>query len=656
MSHHPLTPGAVRDLVNGAASGGFTPTLQVINVKQYAAGVNSTERFRLILSDGTHYVQAMLATQINNLVHDGSIVENSIITVKEFLTNLVHNKTVAILLGLDIMQHSGGRIGNPVDIETDKSGGMQGHGSQQPQAAPAQPMYANNQSNMPRQPKMEPQPTPQQSSYNNNPYGGSPAASNPYGTSNRYSQNRFNNSSSSAPIVSSNNSRNSPYTHISQLNMYQNKWTIKARVTSKSPVKTWSNARGDGSLFSAELLDSSGMDIRATFFKEAVDKFNPLLEVDRVFSFSGGRLKVANAQWNTCKSQYEITFDQNAEIHLVGEDASIQHNMFDFKKIADLENVEPNTTIDLLCIVKNVGAVSTVISKKTGQELFKSDMTVVDDSGAEVNMTIWGEGAKTAQQKFMNTPVVAFKNLRVSDFGGRSLSVNQGGAIVHNPPIPQTNTLKNWWQNEGGNARVKSLSSIGGTGRQVTFQERKVISSVKDEQMGYGEKPDWVTFKATFSFVKKDREGGPWYTACANPNDPCKNRCKVSFTTSGDYHCERCNTTRKECVRRFIFSASVLDDSSNTWLSIFDEQAKTLLGGEISADQMNDQCFGENYDTDAFESYFAKVLYTDWIITAKVKNEVYGDDARVKLTAYQMTELDYVKESQDMLDEIMKFQ
>ena len=39
---------------------------------------------------------------------------------------------------------------------------------------------------------------------------------------------------------------------------FQNKWTIKARVTHKSDIRRWSNARGEGHLFSFDLVDESG--------------------------------------------------------------------------------------------------------------------------------------------------------------------------------------------------------------------------------------------------------------------------------------------------------------------------------------------------------------------------------------------------------------
>lgn len=62
------------------------------------------------------------------------------------------------------------------------------------------------------------------------------------------------------------------------LSPYQNKWVIKVRVTSKSPVRHWSNARGEGKLFSMDLTDESG-EIRATAFKEQCDKFYDMIEV-----------------------------------------------------------------------------------------------------------------------------------------------------------------------------------------------------------------------------------------------------------------------------------------------------------------------------------------------------------------------------------------
>lgn len=66
---------------------------------------------------------------------------------------------------------------------------------------------------------------------------------------------------------------------ISSLSPYQNKWVIKVRVTSKTAIRSWNNAKGEGKLFSMDLMDESG-EIRATAFKEQCDKYYDLIQVN----------------------------------------------------------------------------------------------------------------------------------------------------------------------------------------------------------------------------------------------------------------------------------------------------------------------------------------------------------------------------------------
>eukprot|EP00957_Ditylum_brightwellii_P029825 2255960-Ditylum_brightwellii.AAC.1 len=109
-----LTRGAVRTLAqtdghNSMPS--FMPVVQIIHVKKVETpGGAGSERFR-------HYVQGMLATQLNHLVHSNQIMENSIVKVE--------------VINPDPKQ----RFGNPTDIA--KEGDLSaGGGGGPPQAQP----------------------------------------------------------------------------------------------------------------------------------------------------------------------------------------------------------------------------------------------------------------------------------------------------------------------------------------------------------------------------------------------------------------------------------------------------------------------------------------------------------------------------------------
>ena len=57
---------------------------------------------------------------------------------------------------------------------------------------------------------------------------------------------------------------------------------LKEKVTNKGEIRTWSNSRGDGKLFSMDLMDDSG-EIRATAFNAECDKFYNMSSTPYVF-------------------------------------------------------------------------------------------------------------------------------------------------------------------------------------------------------------------------------------------------------------------------------------------------------------------------------------------------------------------------------------
>ena len=641
-----LTAGAVQNLV-GAHEPNFKPICQIINIKNVGNknGDGGQDRYRIIISDGTHYVQGMMATQLNAIM--GENLQNyNIIRINEYMNNNVKGKRIIILLKLDIVDKTHNeKIGSPIDIETTgsaNSAAANSNSNYSNSTAGAAPMYnrtnnnqyGNNNNNNNVSPPMKKVGNPYSSPASRNTYS-------PHGVG----------GGGNAPIVHQGGGAGGGQriTPISQLNMYQNRFTIKGRVTSKGEIKHWSNSRGEGYLMSLEVLDAGGQDIRITMFKEAVDKWNSYFELGQVYTITGGRLKVANQQYNTCKSNYEMTIDVNTEIVKCEDANEIKTQMFDFVKIGSLEQKEEKAYVDVIGVVQEVGDVASLTSKRTGQELKKCDVTLIDDTGVQVRLTVWGEEAVQAKTKLdggggTNQKVVAFRRARVSDYGGKTLS---GGDIFVEPDVPETEDIRRWWSSQGSrSAPVKSLSSSGGAGgRMDSFADRKTIAAIKGEHLGQDNpKGDYITFKAHFTFLKKDKEGGAWYTACPNKEEPCRNRCKINQTTDGNYQCDRCGGTYPNCNRKWIFSGTVGDGTANTWVSVFDEQAQQLLG--VTADEMF-----QHFESDQskYDAVFAKAAYTEWIFKCRVKKEFVNDEDRIKTQVVRMEPVDYAAECRDMI-------
>ena len=55
---------------------------------------------------------------------------------------------------------------------------------------------------------------------------------------------------------------------ICEMTPFMSKWTIQARVTVKSDLRTFNRNASQGKVFSVDLLDKDGGEIRASFFNQ----------------------------------------------------------------------------------------------------------------------------------------------------------------------------------------------------------------------------------------------------------------------------------------------------------------------------------------------------------------------------------------------------
>lgn len=120
---------------------------------------------------------------------------------------------------------------------------------------------------------------------------------------------------------------------IKALNNFSRDWKIQARIASKQDKRATNKG---GSLLKIVIVDTHGMQIECTFFNKAADKFDPLLRENKVYTFSNGKVTMANKRFSSIKNDFTIIFEEHANIEEQADDGTIQAQAFEFVEIKDL--------------------------------------------------------------------------------------------------------------------------------------------------------------------------------------------------------------------------------------------------------------------------------------------------------------------------------
>ncbi|RMZ88907.1 hypothetical protein DV736_g3864, partial [Chaetothyriales sp. CBS 134916] len=566
--------GALNDIFDNTPGRVEQPVVQCVQIKKIASQESAgPERYRVVFSDTKNYVQTMLATAANHHIHSGALKRGGLLQLLGYQANNVRHKKILIVTDLKCLDEYGElkKLGDPKPLEVNPEEDSESH----PTTITSNAFYGNNSSQH-QQPMASHAKTPTSSDH-----------------ANIY------------PIEGL-----SPYSH---------KWTIKARCTNKSDIRTWHNRNGEGKLFSVNLLDESG-EIRATGFNDQCDQLYDLFQEGSVYYITSPcKVQIAKKQFSNINNDYELTFERETRVEKAEDQQDVPQVKFHFTRISELASVEKDNTIDVIGILRDVGETSQIISKTTSKPYDKRELTLVDQTGFSVRLTVWGKTASS----FDVPPesVVAFKGVKVSDFGGRSLSLLSSGSMTANPDIQEAYKLKGWYSNGGQSENFSTHANvtstvIGGT-RSDPF---KTIIEVKDEQLGMSENADWFSVKASIQHIK---QASFCYPSCLT--EGCNK--KVVEIDPGQWRCERCDKNHPKPEYRYILSVNVSDHTGQLWLSCFDDTGRQLIG--MTADQLMEI---KETNVKKLADILSDANCRTWNFKCKAKMDVFQEEQRQVLS------------------------
>ncbi|UJR25240.1 hypothetical protein I4U23_006592 [Adineta vaga] len=612
------TDALMRFAKNGAC--GEQPILQVLNIKLMdSKPVNESvvtpsqnkkaQRYRLILSDGKHFLPScVLTVQLNELVTNGQLQEYSIIRLDRFLRSDLKGQAAKMILQvlqltvLDIATH---KIGNPISLltadlnEEDNSTTSVTKDILQPKTNSS----INKRPLLPvknEQPVLPPPP-----------------------------------SATLLITIDVDSIKTNRLFKIEALNSFQNRWTIRVRVAHKKPVRTFSN--GEGRLFSCDLIDETG-EIRATGFGDECDRFEPILIVGNIYYITQAQIKFANKQFNTLSNDFEMTFNNETIIELCTESIpSIPKQRLHFIPIDQILNMESNSYIDVIGIIMSINDIVQGKSKQN-KEYTKRDISILDRTG-QINVTLWYKMAENFQTSSLRT-VIMLKGVCINDFnGGRTLSALGNTQIEMDPDLPVAHELRRWYLEEGMNIEMTDLTLQSNNHENISW---KTFAQVAEYELNMPSSTIGEVFrvKAVCTHVRHD----PVYKACTRVD--CKK--KLQDNNDGTYYCSKCDLTYEDFKLLYMTSIVLSDSTGFRWVSFFEKESEILFG--CPAEQFP---YGKTKDDEdkAYQKLMS-IFGEEKMFLIRVKSNHYNNQDRIQFTCIGLETIDARQICRLYLDDI----
>ena len=368
----------------------------------------------------------------------------------------------------------------------------------------------------------------------------------------------------------------SAYHKISMIDQDCMNLTIKVVCKSKSPIRTWNNAKGTGELFNAVFYDESGS-IQMTFFKEMCTANFDKIQPGGTYIISKFQANKANPKFNTTPHNFELkSFNQTqVEVCSNADSSAIKKPKPKIITLKQSEDFEPGKKFNTLVIIKEVHESENIMLRKARENRRLTKIDVIDTERSEMQLSYWGNNEQLDCLKKGDIVLLVFVRINVWN-DSRSLAFDYASEAIVNPVEEAGDKLAEFITFKAQNNIDKLETSMLTKQYVKKFKPIIPISTVVNDCQELLDMPDgkkWFRICASVGRLKHN----PLYMACTHCNKKCVNLEDVK-TTEDEVICGKCGENTV-ITPKFLGSGRFSDSTGSIYVSFLnEEQGRAIYG------------------------------------------------------------------------------